>query len=100
MGADAPGGRLRDSTSRFFCTAEQMPHRAARQHLLDTDGLTATKRTSTSIGVGPNPSHEIHSIGAREALSESLYGSTRRAAAERARTAERARDVAAVAALK
>ena len=32
----APGGRLRDSTSRFFCTPEVLPHRPARQHLLET----------------------------------------------------------------
>ena len=27
MFADSAGGRLRDSTSRFFCTPQQMPHR-------------------------------------------------------------------------
>ena len=36
------------------------------QRLLETDGLTVTKRTSTVIGVGTNPSQEIFSIGARE----------------------------------
>ena len=81
MYADAPGGRLRDSTSRFFCTSDQMPHRPNRQHLLETDGLTHTKRTSTVIGVGTNPSQEIFSIGAREVLADSIYGITRRRAA-------------------
>lgn len=80
MYADAPGGRLRDSTSRFFCTPDQLPHRPARQQLLETDGLTVTKRTSTVIGVGPNPSAEIRSVGAREALGDSLFGVQRRAA--------------------
>ena len=80
MHADTPGGRLRDSTSRFFCTADQLPHRPTRQHLLETDGLTQTKRTSTVIGVGTNPSQEIFSIGAREVLADSIYGITRRAA--------------------
>ena len=82
MHADTPGGRLRDSTSRFFCTPEQLPHRANRQRLLESDGLTMTKRTSTVIGVGANPSQEIFSIGAREVLADSIYGSTRRRAAK------------------
>ncbi len=73
MSANAPGGRLRDSTSRFFCTAQQMPSRYQRQALLEADGLTHTKRKSSVIGVGSGPAHEIPSIGAREALSESLY---------------------------
>jgi hypothetical protein len=78
LSADTPGGRLRDSTSRFFCTADQLPHRPARQHNLETDGLTVTKRTSTVIGVGSNPSQEIFSIGAREVLGDSVYGIQRR----------------------
>lgn len=81
MYADAPGGRLRDSTSRFFCTQDQLPHRPARQRMLETDGLTTTKRTSTVIGVGANPSQEIYSIGARENLADSIYGLNRRRAA-------------------
>ena len=81
MHADAPGGRLRDSTARFFCTHDQLPHRPPRQHLLETDGLTHTKRTSTVIGVGSNPSQEIFSIGAREVLADSIYGIQRRRAA-------------------
>ena len=80
--ADAPGGRLRDSTARFFCTPDQMPHRPERAHLLHTDGLIDTKRTSTVIGVGTNPSQEIYSVGAREALQDSLYGLQRRQAAK------------------
>jgi len=78
VGADTSGGRLRDSTSRFFCTPEQLPHRSHRQSNLQNDGLTVTTRTSTMIGVGPNPSQEIHSVGAREALGDSLYGLSRR----------------------
>ena len=95
--ADAPAGRLRDSTSRFFCTAEQLPHRPYRQQLQETDGLTITKRTSTVIGVGANPSQEIYSIGAREVLSDSIYGIKRRAAGMEA--AAQSADVAAVRAL-
>jgi len=87
MHADAPGGRLRDSTSRFFCTPDEMPHRQSRQQLLETDGLTVTKRTSTVIGVGANPSQEIFSIGAREVLSDSLYGLQRRRAGKEAKEA-------------
>lgn len=79
MHADAPGGRLRDSTARFFCTPDQLPHRPARKELLASDGLFVTKRTSTVIGVGINPSQEIFSVGAREALNDSLYGLQRRA---------------------
>ena len=97
MHADTPGGRLRDSTSRFFCTPEQLPHRPARQRLLETDGLTQTKRTSTVIGVGANPSQEIFSIGAREVLADSIYGIGRRKAAKDAATAA---DMASVRALK
>ena len=82
--ADAPGGRLRDSTSRFFCPPETLPHRPSRQRLLETDGLTQTKRTSTVIGVGANPSQEIYSIGAREVLGDSIYGLARRRAAKEA----------------
>ena len=78
MYADAPGGRLRDSSARFFCTPEQMPHRQGRQQNIEADGFTTTKRTSTVIGVGSNPSQEIFSIGAREALGDSLYGLQRR----------------------
>lgn len=78
--ADTPTGRLRDSTSRFFCTNDQLPHRPSRQRLLETDGLVTTKRTSTVIGVGSNPSQEIYSIGAREVLAESIYGLNRRRA--------------------
>jgi len=96
MYADAPGGRLRDSTARFFCTPEQLPHRPERQHTLETDGLVETKRTSTVIGVGINPSQEIFSVGAREALNDSLYGLQRRAAAK---TRETAADAALVHAL-
>lgn len=88
MYADAPGGRLRDSTARFFCTPEQLPHRPARQQLLDTDGLVETKRTSTVIGVGSNPSQEIFSVGAREALNDSLYGLQRRGATSSATAAD------------
>jgi len=87
MHADATGGRLRDSTSRFFCTPDQLPHRVHRQRLLETDGLTQTKRTSTIIGVGSNPSQEIYSIGAREVLSDSIYGIQRRRAAKEAAAA-------------
>mgnify|MGYP007045558944 CR=1 FL=1 len=96
-GADTAGGRLRDSTARFFCTPDQLPHRPARTQLLDTDGLVVTKRTSTVIGVGINPSQEIKSIGARENFTESVYAIRRRnAAAERAKEA----DVAMVAGLR
>ena len=84
MHADTPGGRLRDSTSRFFCTPDQLPHRPGRQRMLETDGLTSTKRTSTVIGVGANPSQEIYSIGAREVLADSVYGLQRRRAAKEA----------------
>ena len=98
MYADAPGGRLRDSTSRFFCVPEQLPHRPQRQLTLETDGLTVTKRTSTVIGVGANPSQEIFSIGAREVLSDSIYGIKRRAAGREAR--EAAEDAAQVRALR
>ncbi len=69
MSADAAGGRLRDSTSRFFCTREQLPSRAQRRALLEIDGLTVTKRTTTIIGVGSHPGNEMPSIGAKEALS-------------------------------
>ena len=100
MYADGAGGRLRDSTARFFCTPDQMPHRAARQHTIVTDGLTQTKRTSTVIGVGSNPSQEIFSIGAREVLSDSLYGQQRRSLAKAAASAsETSADVALVKAL-
>jgi len=88
MHADAPGGRLRDSTARFFCTPDQLPHRPARQQLLETDGLVETKRTSTVIGVGVNPSQEIFSVGAREALKDSLYGMQRRAARDASTVAD------------
>lgn len=98
-GADTAGGRLRDSTSRFFCTPDLMPHREARQQLLESNGLVATQRTSTVIGVGPNPSQEILSVGAREALSDSLYGKQRRREVTEAQ-AKRAADVSMVAALK
>ena len=97
LDAGAPGGRLRDSTARFFCTADQMPHRPSRQQLLETDGLVVTKRTSTVIGVGANPSQEIFSVGARESLNDSLYGLQRRAAAREARAP--AADIAMVRAL-
>lgn len=90
MYADAPGGRLRDSSSRFFCTPDQMPRRQGRQQNIEADGLTSTKRTSTVIGVGSNPSQEIFSIGAREALSDSLYGLQRRMATKAAPTISRA----------
>jgi len=90
---DAPGGRLRDSTARFFCTPDQLPHRPERQRLLQTDGLVETKRTSTVIGVGSNPSQEIFSVGAREALNDSLYGLQRR---QRAKDREAAADAALV----
>ena len=56
-----------------------------------------TKRTSTVIGVGTNPSQEIYSIGAREVLSDSIYGIKRRAAGMEA--AAQSADVAAVRAL-
>lgn len=95
MYADTPGGRLRDSTSRFFCTPDVLPHRPARQQLLETDGLTVTKRTSTVIGVGSNPSQEIFSIGAREVLADSIFGVQRRA---QGRTAKEAHETAAAAA--
>ena len=98
MYADAPGGRLRDSTSRFFCTPDQLPHKPSRQRMLETDGLTVTKRTSTVIGVGANPSQEIYSIGAREVLADSIYGINRRRAAKEA--AATAADVAQVRALQ
>lgn len=91
-GADSSGARLRDSTSRFFCTPDLLPHRAGRQHTLQNDGLTATQRTSTLIGLGPNPAQEIVSIGAREAFRDSLYGMQRRQAT--------AADAALVASLK
>ena len=99
MYADAPGGRLRDSTARFFCTADQMPHRGGRQHTLETDGLTSTKRTSTVIGVGSNPSQEIYSVGAKEALGDSLYGLQRRQLAKTRAEQQRTADAAMVAAL-
>ena len=89
-GADTSGGRLRDSTSRFFCTADLLPHRSNREQTLQNDGLTSTQRTSTLIGLGPNPAQEIVSIGVREALGDSLWGARRR----------READVALVAALK
>lgn len=88
--ADAPGGRLRDSTARFFCTPDQLPHRPVRQQLLETDGLVETKRTSTVIGVGSNPSQEIFSVGAREALNDSLYGLQRRKQTQAASVADAA----------
>ena len=78
MHADAAGGRLRDSTARFFCTPQQMPHRQARQQTLEDDGLTTTQRTSTVIGVGLNPAAEIKSIGVRENFTESVYAIRRR----------------------
>ena len=87
MQSDTAGGRLRDSTSRFFCTPQQMPHRQARQHTLETDGLTKTQRTSTVIGVGLNPAAEIKSIGVREAFTESAYAIRRRNSAMDPRTA-------------
>ena len=98
MHADTPGGRLRDSTARFFCTPDQMPRRDAREKQLDADGLTVTKRTSTVIGVGANPSQEIFSIGAREALHDSLYGLQRRGGGK-ADAHQRAADAALVKAL-
>jgi len=99
VGADTSGGRLRDSTSRFFCTSDQLPHRAGRCHNITNDGLTVTQRTSTMIGVGPNPAQEIHSTGASEALSNSLYGLKRRAVVGR-RSTPSAEDVALVRSLK
>ena len=95
LSADTAGGRLRDSTSRFYCTPQQMPHRAPRQQTIENDGLVTTKRTSTVIGIGVNPSQEIKSIGARENFTESVYAIRRRNA-----VADRAADVAMVASLK
>lgn len=87
LSADTAGGRLRDSTSRFFCTPQQMPHRQARQQTIEADGLTTTQRTSTVIGVGTNPAAEIKSIGARENFTESVYAIRRRNATMDPRTA-------------
>ena len=87
MQADTAGGRLRDSTSRFFCTPQQMPHRQARQQTIEADGLTTTQRTSTVIGVGTNPAAEIKSIGVRENFTESVYAIRRRNSAMDPRTA-------------
>ena len=98
MDADGAGGRLRDSTSRFFCTQEQLPRNQARSDFIENDGLLHTKRTSTVIGIGANPAQEIYSIGARENFTESQYAITRREASLAA--AQRASDVAMVAALK
>ena len=78
MDADGAGGRLRDSTSRFFCTQEQLPRNQARSDFIENDGLLHTKRTSTVIGIGANPAQEIYSIGARENFTESQYAITRR----------------------
>jgi len=77
-GAGSSAGRLRDSTSRFYCTPDQLPHREVRAQHLRNDGLTVTSRTSTVIGVGPNRAQEIRSSGVREALNDSLYGLNRR----------------------
>ena len=98
MDADGAGGRLRDSTSRFFCTQEQLPRNQARSDFIENDGLLHTKRTSTVIGIGANPAQEIYSIGARENFTESQYAITRRESSLAA--AQRASDVAMVAALK
>ena len=87
MQADTAGGRLRDSTARFFCTPQQMPHRQARQQTIEADGLTTTQRTSTVIGVGLNPAAEIKSIGARENFTESVYAIRRRNSVMDPRTA-------------
>lgn len=65
-GADAPVSRLRDSTARFHCTPEDLPTSGLRRFTLVNDGLTATKRTSTVIGIGPNRPMEIPSVGVRE----------------------------------
>lgn len=78
VGGDTNAGRLRDSTSRFFSTSEQLPHRPARAENISNDGLRVTTRTSTMIGLGPNRPQEIRSVGVREALSDSLYGLKRR----------------------
>ena len=79
MDADGAGGRLRDSTARFFCTQEQLPRNQARSDFIENDGLLHTKRTSTVIGIGANPAQETYSIGARENFTESQYAITRQA---------------------
>ena len=89
MDADGAGGRLRDSTSRFFCTQEQLPRNQARSDFIENDGLLHTKRTSTVIGIGANPAQEIYSIGARENFTESQYAITRRESSLAARRSAR-----------
>jgi hypothetical protein len=69
-GADKPAFRLKDSTSRFHATAQEMPHRPERAARLAQEGLVG-KRTSTVIGVGKTLRHEISSVGIRDAFAGS-----------------------------
>lgn len=69
-GADKPAFRLKDSTSRFHATAQEMPHRPERAAKLAEEGLVS-KRTSTVIGVGKTLRHEISSVGIRDAFAGS-----------------------------
>lgn len=96
-GGDGPIGRLRDSTSRFFCTPDELKVSEARQRNLINDGLVTTKRKSTILGFGDHGAR-LESIGVRENFNESHYAQERRARFERV-AAAKATDVALVQAL-
>jgi len=97
-GGDAPVGRLRDSSARFFCSPDELPVTALRRNHLVNDGLTTTQRTSTIIGIGPNRAQEMPSIGVTENFTGSHYAQSRRQAAASQRA--KAEDVALVQALR
>jgi hypothetical protein len=96
-GGDGPIGRLRDSTSRFHCTPDELKISEARQRILVNDGLVTTQRKSTILGYGDHGAR-LASIGVRENFNESHYAQTRRAGFERM-AAAKATDVALVLAL-
>lgn len=77
-GADSQLGRLRDSTSRFHCTPQELPTTERRRELLSTEGLVETQRKSALLGVGPG-CHEIASSGAEDNFRKSEYAIRRRA---------------------
>lgn len=75
VGDNSHVSRLRSSTSRFHCTAEELSPSESRRGKLLAEGLT-TKRTSAVIGIGAGP--RIESVGVRENFTESHYAQQRR----------------------
>jgi len=96
-GSESATGRLRDSTSRFYCTPEMLTVTEARQRNLINDGLVTTVRKSTILGYGDTGAR-IPSVGVRENFNDSHYSQARHARFEKA-AASKATDVALVKAL-